>query len=153
MYVWTDSLSVGIKEMDDQHRHLFDITNKVFLHMAKRQDERDGSAHTLLDDIMNYTFYHVRQEEEYMREFSCEDIVHIGMHRWYEHRMKTLFDRASQATRKGLTDADRACLDLARFTGDWHLAHLQRMDRRYTTCFKEHGLTGAEGEAPQKIGA
>jgi len=142
MYVWTESLSVGVKEMDDQHKHLFDIANEVFLCATKPAAEREKDVHVLLDAIMDYTLYHVRQEEEHMREFACEDLVHMGMHRWYEHRMKALFDKASAAVRKGLTDADRACIELARFTGDWHLEHVRKMDSRYTQCFNDHGLKG-----------
>ncbi|HTK04784.1 MAG TPA: hypothetical protein VL500_04315, partial [Candidatus Eisenbacteria bacterium] len=97
-------------------------------------------AHPLLDSVMDYNMYHVRCEEEHMHEFGCVDLVHIGMHRWYERRVRSLFEKASTAIRGGDPQAPVHCIAMARFVGEWHLKHIEMTDKRYTSCFNDHGL-------------
>lgn len=143
MYVWSENLSVGVAEMDEQHRHLFELVNAIFLATSGETKDPLKHWHPQLDAVMDYNLYHVKAEEEYMREFGCVDLVHIGMHRWYERKVRSLFFQASDACRKGDPKADACCNEMARFVGDWHLKHIEMTDKRYTQCFTEHGLKGS----------
>ena len=58
---WQDSYSVGIDEMDADHKRLIDI--------IKRIDEAEKSGRSVqwvLEELRNYAEYHFRAEEERM---------------------------------------------------------------------------------------
>ncbi len=63
---WTLSLSVGVDEIDDQHRRLISIINRI----VAAHDTAPGSADMLaiISDLVDYTDYHFRTEDNYMME-------------------------------------------------------------------------------------
>lgn len=140
MFVWTAEMSVGVRELDDQHRHLFERVNAL-LTMLDRRERADALAfHRLLDDIMNYNAYHIRAEESYMHEFECIDTDHLAAHAWYIEQITGLFDAASGAIRSASPEAIPTARSFAAFAGNWHVRHIVGQDRNYTECFQSHGL-------------
>jgi hemerythrin len=55
---WKKEMSVGVEEIDDQHKHLFKIFNKI-------QDKETEEA---LNDFIEYTRVHFTTEEEYFEK-------------------------------------------------------------------------------------
>ena len=63
---WEDAYNIGVKEIDIQHRGLFDIISKLF---TSRQYEPDGKYYFLtLNKLIEYARIHFATEERYMRE-------------------------------------------------------------------------------------
>ena len=62
---WTDELSVGIQEIDDQHRLLVSILNK--LHTAMYEHQGKEVAEKILNELVDYTKIHFAVEESLMR--------------------------------------------------------------------------------------
>ena len=62
---WTSNLSVGIKNIDDQHKTLFDKANQLF-EAGKNNRSKEFIAE-MLEFLDSYTKQHFGDEEVYMR--------------------------------------------------------------------------------------
>ena len=67
MISWNDDYLVGIEEIDNQHKKLFEITDVAFnlLKDGFRMDKYDEIA-SILEELRSYAIYHFKSEEEYM---------------------------------------------------------------------------------------
>lgn len=64
LVVWSDRLSVGVPEIDDQHQELVQILNDVSEVLSSTPTE----VEPLLVRLVDYTNEHFRDEEALMRE-------------------------------------------------------------------------------------
>ncbi len=140
MFIWTEEMSVGVRSLDEQHRHLFMHVNQLLDRISGTTQGDATSLHQLLDGIMNYNTYHIKDEEGYMHAFDCTDLDHLAAHAWYLQRIQVLFAEASQAVLSSSGLANQACREFAVFAGSWHTRHIVEKDREYTQCFNQHGL-------------
>jgi hemerythrin len=139
-YVWTQEMSVGVQELDEQHQHLFQLLNDVVGLTMEHPNAKMEEKLELLDGIMDYDLYHLKYEEERMHEFDCGNPMHLRAHEWYREHIQGHFNAASIAIQSMAPEADDLCRTLATFSGDWHLDHIPRVDKSYTQCFHDHGL-------------
>ncbi len=130
---WRDEFSVGVEEIDAQHRQLIGLINE--LADAKGADGASDLVSDILSRLVDYVAYHFGNEEKYMVRFDYEDLV---PHR-QEHRA---FIRKVQDLRRGyLEDRETLSDDLSAFLMEWLETHILGTDRKYRQCFHEHGLT------------
>lgn len=75
MYSFTDDCLIGIKKIDNEHRHLFEIVNSAFRIL---QSEGISNKHTQLERIINelkiYSNTHFAHEEEYMESINDPEL-------------------------------------------------------------------------------
>ena len=64
--IWKDEYSVGIKSLDDDHRKLLNLINK--LQTAVHYQTGDIFEKEALDEVVAYTKYHFEREEKLMEE-------------------------------------------------------------------------------------
>ncbi len=64
---WSDTLSIGIPEIDDQHRVLIDLLNQ--LHAAIREQRGRAECGEILERLIEYTRVHFATEESVMSVF------------------------------------------------------------------------------------
>ena len=72
LFRWSESYSIGNKEIDDQHKELFDKLNKIY-DISYEPDKID-SVHAILDELIAYSDYHFKAEQKYMTDIGYEDI-------------------------------------------------------------------------------
>jgi len=70
--VWTPDLSVGVKQIDDQHKMLFEKANELF--EAGKEHRAKDYINTLIDFLDEYTRQHFKDEEAYMEEIRYPEI-------------------------------------------------------------------------------
>jgi len=87
-YVWTQEMSVGVQELDEQHQHLFQLLNDVVGLTMEHPNAKMEEKLELLDGIMDYDLYHLKYEEERMHEFDCGNPIHLRAHEWYREISK-----------------------------------------------------------------
>ncbi|HNV85884.1 MAG TPA: bacteriohemerythrin [Candidatus Omnitrophota bacterium] len=63
---WDASFSVNVREIDDQHRKLFDIFNRLLSGMGTQDRDFIGGA---IGEMVDYSKYHFSTEERYMELF------------------------------------------------------------------------------------
>ena len=69
---WTDSLGVGIKLVDDEHKLLLSIFNDLVT--ALRTDQPSAVAKRVVEELAGYATYHFAHEEELMTAFQYPDL-------------------------------------------------------------------------------
>ncbi len=64
---WADSLSVGVRLIDDEHKLLLSIFNDLI--NTLRSDQSFGVARRVVEELAGYAIYHFAHEEELMTAF------------------------------------------------------------------------------------
>ncbi len=130
--IWKDEYSVKVAEIDEQHKHLFEIINKLFAMVSSTQSKK--AINDLISEIVSYKVAHFATEEKYFHQFNFEGTKeHEIAHQRFDAKVKELV-----ATHKDDTTA--LAFELVDFLEDWLVGHLMSLDQQYVKCFKEHGL-------------
>jgi hemerythrin len=131
-FEWDNSLSVGVRLIDDQHRQLIDMIN--MLHEAASPDDR-ARTHAVFQGLLDYASTHFETEEGLMRQCNYEALeAHLAEHQAFVRNISSLYERFENG-------ADETAGDLAAFMRDWLREHVYDIDMRYRQTFQEHGIT------------
>jgi len=125
-------MSVGIKEIDQQHQRLVKMIND--LDAAMRLGKGKEVLSQSLQGMISYVQTHFRTEESYFAKFSYPKAVeHIA-----EHQMLTAkvieFKKEFESGQKMLT------IPLINFLSDWLKQHIMGTDMQYGPFLREKGL-------------
>ena len=132
-FPWTDSLSVHVGEIDEQHRALVGMINR--LHLAMTQSRGRVEQRSIIEEMVHYAATHFGVEEAYMRRFHYEATsAHVHAHAAFTARAGELSERSRGA---GFI----LTAEVLDFLKDWLQKHIMGMDRGYMECFAKHGLS------------
>ena len=128
---WSDEYSVGLKEIDEQHKKLIAIINKLYQAFTDRvENEVLGE---ILNDMAEYTDYHFKTEELYFLRFNYPDKEeHIKKHKIYVDKIKS-FKEDFEKERK-------ITYSVMNFLSKWIVEHIQGTDPDYVPLFKKNGV-------------
>ena len=130
--VWKEEYSVGIKEIDLQHQHFFDLLNEAYLVFENPKSEEN--IKDLIIRINDYALLHFSTEERYFNEFKYE----------YTNEHKKAHDTLISDLEVLILNFEKKGIavvpELVDFLDSWLLEHIAVFDRKYIPCFKEHGL-------------
>jgi hemerythrin len=129
---WTDRYSVGVEEIDNQHKQLVSLLNDLFNAM------RVGQANAVLGGIINqmirYAQIHFATEEKYFDEFGFEFAAdHKAEHQQFVEKVvdfKREFDKGNIVL----------SMKVFNFLKSWLNDHILNEDQKYRQCFHENGL-------------
>lgn len=130
--LWTEDLSVNVKEIDDQHKHFIDIINKLY----KAVEEKDLSEFIdeTLQELSDYAKLHFETEEKYFKLFDYSGAEEqITEHDDLKQKLDDIIER------RKINDI-KVLYDLICFLDGWLQHHFLELDKKYTKCFNEHGL-------------
>jgi len=132
LVVWSDKLSVGIKNIDEQHTVLFDTINELHAAMIK------GQARTIVGELLarllTYTRNHFSDEERMLESSGYPDLPqHRELHR---NLTKQVEDYIARFQSGDLT----LSTDLAGFLSDWLKKHIQGTDQLYGPYMNQRGV-------------
>lgn len=129
---WIDKFNLGISQIDDQHKRLVAIMNKICTALNEgRGIEVAGEA---LAEMEDYALTHFTLEEKYFDEFHYEKTEeHKAWHRDFINRVQAL-KRELESGKKTVS------VDAISFLGGWFIDHTQTFDRDYVPTFKIHGV-------------
>ena len=130
---WGPKLSLGITEIDNQHKVLVDLINRLYRAMKQR------SGHQVIDEILSelteYTKYHFGFEEKQFKKYRYpEREGHMEIHKGL---VSKIVDFKNQV--KGGKAA--VSMDLMDFLVDWLQNHILKVDREYVPFLKDKKLT------------
>lgn len=78
-FTWNNSYSVGNEELDNHHKNLFTVFNKLYDSCLNRSKTKLG---TIIEELAAYSAYHFHAEEQYMKGIAYPDIdKHLAEHR------------------------------------------------------------------------
>jgi hemerythrin-like metal-binding protein/PAS domain S-box-containing protein len=122
--VWNSSYSVGVPELDDQHRRLVELINQVGDDYGPRNSFTDGLFHEVLCDMFDYTHVHFQTEEDYLGRIAYPQLAaHEREHAAFTARVMEFIEAArhGEQDRKGIHG----------FLLSWLVAHILESDMQY----------------------
>ncbi|MFZ2854036.1 MAG: bacteriohemerythrin [Rhodocyclaceae bacterium] len=120
---WDEQLSVGFTQMDDDHRQLIAIINR--LSTAGALDNRQVIEFTL-DDLVRYTRIHFEEEEQLMQELGYPD---RARHKAVHDRLRSKLENIRWEYFQGLRQSIQR--DLLAFLSTWLSNHIVKEDIPY----------------------
>jgi hemerythrin len=129
---WSPSLSVGIVEIDEQHKKLIGIINR--LNDAMKAGKGKDALSQILSETADYTIYHFGTEEKYMQQF--------GYPGYQRHKIehKGLLDKVTALAKDLAAGKITITLDVMTFLKDWLSKHIVGTDKQYGPFFNQKGL-------------
>lgn len=120
--VWDSSLSVHVKEVDDDHRRLVDLFNS--LGHAVAQGEAKGYIEALLEELISLTAWHFRHEERLMLRHGYEGLD--------EHRVEheQLIESARALQQRFVQGSEPLSIEDIEFLEHWLTEHIYVADMR-----------------------
>ena len=79
IFSWSAICETGLQDVDDQHRHLFTITND-FGRLLAAETLRQADLESVLAELLKYTEYHFQEEEALMARCGL-DQRHVDYHK------------------------------------------------------------------------
>ena len=142
---WQDSYSVGINLVDEQHKHLINLTNKLFDACMAGKDKSKNVFFDTIREAVDYVSYHFSTEEKVMAEVSYP---HYGKHR-QEHAyfVREVFKKADDYNSGRLF----APLSFVYFLRDWILHHIAISDKKMGDYLLGLQKTGALNKITVKV--
>jgi hemerythrin len=132
MIAWSDEFSVEIQEIDEQHKCLVELINKLYTGLAAK-DTSEAIEH-VLDELVSYTRVHFAVEECLMRLFDYPGYdEHKKMH-------DKIVERVGEFQRQYKAGNHKVGMDLLYFLKDWLMDHINKVDKQYTSHLTGHGV-------------
>lgn len=130
---WSKKCEVGIKEVDDQHKKLFEILND--LHQATINGEERSSLARILDELVDYTVYHFETEERLFLEY--------GYPGYDEHKRvhDDLTAQAVELQRQFRDGSATISFEVLEFLHTWLIEHTTGLDQEMGPFFREKGVS------------
>lgn len=123
-YKWTKDLEFGIKEIDEQHKHIIELVNSF-----SKMDKKNFSRNDILDffnEIISYTHVHFKAEEKIFNEASYPDAKeHTIEHQKLLKKINDLFLGFSEDS------INQTVAGVSKLLTEWIEDHLMRVDRKY----------------------
>lgn len=128
---WSDQLSVGVAEIDAQHKKLVEMINTFYDHM---QEDNKTAMRELLISMAKYTMTHFKTEEELFAKYNYPKAQeHKKEHDAFITEVRSVQQRLSQGEHV-LT------LELTQFVKKWVTDHIMGSDKEYVPFFQARGL-------------
>ena len=136
-FIWEDQYSVGIKIIDDQHNRFFEIANEIYDILQKEPVPKDALTFTITK-LGDYALFHLSTEEKYFKEFKYDGLAdHVKKHDYFREKVAGYLEKI-----RGLgDDYETIAEEMGNFSESWLTNHILETDKKYTQCFKEHGLS------------
>jgi hemerythrin len=131
---WKDDLSVGVKEIDDQHKELFDKIAALFdaCNSGKGKDQIDSTIKYLQD----YVVLHFGSEEKLQKQNNYPDYInHKAQH---DQFIKDFLELKSNIDKDGITGL--TIIKLNKTLVDWLINHIRKTDKVFGVFLKEKGI-------------
>lgn len=128
---WKPEYSIGIQEIDDQHKSLMNLINK--LQLAIRYHQGEYFERQALEELAEYTKTHFKHEEEMMLKYGYPDYqAHKREHDEMAAKVQKHIENFEQ-------NGHSALLNMAPFVWDWLTDHIYGVDQSYAKFLRENG--------------
>ncbi|WP_129126327.1 bacteriohemerythrin [Geomonas oryzae] len=130
---WSDSLSLGIAKVDEQHKRLIQMMEE--LDEAIRNNQGADVVEDVLTNLFNYAQAHFAVEEELFRKHKYPEMaLHELEHQRFIAKAFAFKERLGNS-KPGLA------LELLNFLSSWVLNHIELTDKRYAKYLRDCGVS------------
>ncbi len=134
LIVWNEEMSVGVKDLDDQHQKLVDILNE--LHESISAGQSTEVMGKIIERLIEYTKVHLGFEERLLFQTGYPEISEHG--RQHDEMITTALSAQAKVrwgTSPGLST------EILDFLQHWLTNHIQGTDKLYTAHLHAHGIS------------
>lgn len=129
--LWTDELSINVKEIDAQHRHLMDLINEF--DQAARIEKGIESCHDIGEDFLRYAKVHFAFEEDLMKKFKYDQRrIHEEEHERFVLAAATLLSFSD--------DKDNSPENISEFLRLWLQDHIANFGIQFGNYLNERSV-------------
>ncbi|TAN64956.1 MAG: bacteriohemerythrin [Methylobacter sp.] len=132
LITWSDQLSVGIEEIDQQHQKLVQLINGLHNHMLA--GDAADIMNKVLDRVIEYTGFHFKTEEQLMLEYDYPDSA------THKHEHNKLVDTAVDLQQKLKSGNAHITMETMHFLQDWLQHHILESDKKFAKYLSSKGL-------------
>ena len=132
--IWEKSLSVGIPELDKQHKEIIKLINDLYRVVVEGEEEIDVKA--LILSLNKYTLQHFTLEELLFKKHDYPGYVN---HKLAHDTFKKEISRFQERLLKN-ADLETVLRDLLFYLQRWFLQHVKKLDLEYASFFREKGV-------------
>jgi hemerythrin-like metal-binding protein len=130
--VWKESYSVGIAQIDDEHRRLIELLNKF--QAAYKYHMGEEFEQQALKALVDYTKYHFKNEESLMQKYDYPDFNgHVEQHR-------AMIAEVDSFVRQYEEKGHEALEGVVLYLQGWLIKHINGTDKQYSSFLNERGV-------------
>jgi len=138
LVTWSQTFSVGVRSIDDQHMGLLNLVNDMYNHIVGDEKEERVYYKKVIQKTVEYIKVHFAEEEKILKA--------IKFHDYFSH--KRAHDSFILKVVDNIRDYENGKkVNLASFTHflrDWILTHIAIMDKQYFEYFKQAAARKAD---------
>jgi len=123
-YEWKDNFSVGISEMDEQHKKMVGILNRLYEAMKAGKASKELTA--IIDEMIDYTKYHFGSEEKLMEKFSYSGLAA------QKEEHATFVKKSLEFQDQVASGKLAVSIEVMNFLKDWWTNHILVSDKKYS---------------------
>jgi hemerythrin len=136
---WSDTYSMGIKLIDDQHKGLLDFVNDLLNHSTGNEKEERIYFKKVIQQAVQYIQVHFATEEKMML---ATKFPGYKEHKRTHDEFTLTVVQSAEDFKSG---KKRVLSKFACFLRDWVLTHIAVMDVQYAAYFKKIATREADG--------
>ncbi len=129
---WSDELSVGIEEIDEQHKVLLKLINQM--HTAIHERHGSEAVDSILAELIEYTRIHFAVEESLMRILNYSGYIE------HHEQHQELLEHVVQLQKKLASGKTAISFELMHFLKKWLTQHILEEDMLYSGFFLAAGV-------------
>lgn len=125
MIQWKDEYVMGIPSIDEQHKELFEIANRIYELLKNEMiTDKYNKIIEIIDELKSYTVYHFNAEEEYMKSIGYRKFLsQKAAHNDFLEKVNTIdYDKIDNGQNEYL-------ISMLDFVADWLIQHIIKEDK------------------------
>ncbi|MBF0162142.1 MAG: hemerythrin family protein [Magnetococcales bacterium] len=131
--LWKPGLSIGVTDLDNDHKMLIKMINRLFGAVLSLDPARVVRA--VLDELLAYVQVHFDREETHMR---CHNYPDYVTHQKAHQHLLERVERFRRNYEEGLTMNLREEIEVT--LRDWLVMHIQEQDKRLGLFLNQLGI-------------
>lgn len=130
--VWKNDYSVGIEDIDDDHKKLIDLINRF--QTAIYYNTGSTFEHRALDELVDYTKYHFSKEEDLLEKHAYPKFA--------EHKQEhsEMIEKVESYITEHRDDGHKSLAKISVFLRDWLIKHINGTDKQYSQFLHSKGV-------------
>ncbi len=126
---WRDSYTIGVEEMDEEHKKLIEIINRLFQMIRDKKSYEE--LNEIYESLVAYTEQHFQHEEKLLDEAEYPRLEE-------QRTLHAEFVKKLEEMKNNLTSADESIAPVVyKFLRDWWVQHIVGEDKLYGDFFEK----------------
>ena len=125
MYEMKEEYKIGVEQIDEQHKKLFELADKAYMLLKDdfTLDKYDKIVH-IIEELKDYTIFHFKSEEEYMESINYKRLFTQKIeHEEFIKKIEAIDLRNIDEKQ------DESLVKILNFLNDWLTEHILKTDK------------------------